>query len=291
MNIKSSTILVSLFLSLLSFPCWANNAGIYNDQDAQQCIDSGVGNQAKGRAEELLALNAKIRVSSIKNSHFIVDVRSSNELGIDAFRIEGAVNVTLSQLKAKTYLSKQKLLLVGSGFNDEQLVKEAQFLERRGFRDVKVLANGVRSAALLNQRVNLSHNHYSVSSQIALSTAAMSALQAEFLFVGVGNDISVLEDYSLDYQNTDITEAAGLAEFIQTKQAELKHKNKHAKLVLVSNGFSENKTLSKQAWLVESESIWLLQGGVDALTIAVNTIKKTAKPAERIAVSCGQYSL
>ena len=81
----------------------------------------------------------------------IVDTRTPNEFG--EFQIEGAINLSASGLRHKTYLRSSSVLLVGNGKGERVLYEACSRLRKDGFSKIRVLSGGMPSWLLSGQPI------------------------------------------------------------------------------------------------------------------------------------------
>jgi len=80
---------------------------------------------------------------SLPKTAMLVDVRSPGEF--NRSHIDGAMNLSPSEILTKDYLKSRQVILVGSGRDDHQLLKICAQLKQRGFNSVKVIRGGMLS--------------------------------------------------------------------------------------------------------------------------------------------------
>ncbi len=76
-----------------------------------------------------------------KSDTVVVDTRSTNEFA--SFQIEGSLNLTVSELRHKTFLRDKAIVLVGSGKAERVLYEACTDLKKNGFKQVRVLRGGL----------------------------------------------------------------------------------------------------------------------------------------------------
>lgn len=76
-----------------------------------------------------------------KRTPLMVDVRSNAEF--ERAHVDGALNVSVVQLKVKPYLRDRAVVLMGSGKAEEELYMACAELKQQGFAQVRVLRGGM----------------------------------------------------------------------------------------------------------------------------------------------------
>lgn len=80
-----------------------------------------------------------------------VDVRHAADY--EVFRIDGALNVSVSELRTKPFLQGKTIVLIGNGKAERELYVACAELKTQGFKQVKVLRGGMPSWLLHGQAV------------------------------------------------------------------------------------------------------------------------------------------
>jgi len=84
---------------------------------------------------------AELQSMRNRNVATLVDVRHASNF--EASHIEGAMNVSVAELRTKAFLRAKPLVLIGSGRAERELYSACTTLKGSGFREVKVLRGGV----------------------------------------------------------------------------------------------------------------------------------------------------
>jgi len=119
------------------------------DKSVAQCVvvnDDGSRRVSSRRPIVVPDLGCGVRAADVavalRNSGVtLVDTRSTTEF--NGFHIDGALNLSVSSLRTKTFLRGKKLILMGSGKADRDLYMACAELRASGFKDIQILQGGV----------------------------------------------------------------------------------------------------------------------------------------------------
>jgi len=106
---------------------------------------SAQGEPLHGEDTCLINIQDLTRMSNLEETT-LVDVRNASDYQI--YQITGSLNIKLYELKAKTFLKRKRLVLVGYGYDGERLLEACKILKSSGFQSVKVLENGISGWAI-----------------------------------------------------------------------------------------------------------------------------------------------
>ncbi len=81
----------------------------------------------------------------------LVDTRSATDFA--NFHIDGAMNISPSELRSKTFLSKKSVVLMGNGKAEREQYIDCKRLKSNGFKQVKVLHGGMPSWLISGQAI------------------------------------------------------------------------------------------------------------------------------------------
>jgi rhodanese-related sulfurtransferase len=81
----------------------------------------------------------------------LVDTRSATDF--TGFHIDGAMNISPSELRSKTFLIKKSVVLMGNGKAEREQYIDCKRLKSNGFKQVKVLHGGMPSWLASGQAV------------------------------------------------------------------------------------------------------------------------------------------
>lgn len=238
------------------------------------CVDDHAVEQRRvAVALDKARILGKFRSVGVAKRATVVDVSGQAEPIVNYSSLPMSLNV----VKTKKYLYREKIMLVGNGFNDEALMEKASELEFQGFRDVKVLANGRRSMWLRSKSaetdVKMTPSLYYVNAALALSGAASSTLDREYFFITIGNDIPKLHDYGVEYSMVSGQKYEEIVDDIKVLINDLLMKNEFSKLVFVLSSTDQEKYILANKEIANLENIWLVKGGISALNSAISTSK------------------
>lgn len=106
-----------------------------------------------------------------------------------------AINLPMSEIKTKAYLSSRTLLIYGSGRADPSLEETCVSLKGQGFRNAKIVAGGVLAWTKLTRDLLASQD---------FDIGALSELSAEELFAEVRSSDTVIVNLSRRFRSADI---------------------------------------------------------------------------------------
>jgi len=81
----------------------------------------------------------------------LIDMRKKDQF--EAFHINGALNMEMTQVATKAYLRKSPLVLLGEGKGDRELYLTCAQLKQDGFKEVRVLKGGITAWVAQGQPV------------------------------------------------------------------------------------------------------------------------------------------
>lgn len=267
-RIALTLILVEAFLLLTCAQAFAEET--QKSDELQYCVDEHAVNERKRiQIERLFQRIEKFRTDKIPSNSVIVDV---SEL-LNPIEGLATMSINLDMIRTKSYLRKEKLILIGDGFDDEELMKKAVELELSGFRDVKVLGKGRLAAALRkyktsNVDVKNLGNISRVDSVTALSRAVSSSVSGEYVFVLPKDSNPFLKNLEAAHILLDDDDPNQFLKGVVNVLTDSMKKNKYVKLVLaIDNPQLEKFVLANKAAFAPNQ-VWFLNGGYQELVRA-----------------------
>ncbi|MFQ3244721.1 MAG: hypothetical protein ACI9SP_001357 [Arenicella sp.] len=250
------------------------DSGLQQADQINYCVDDHAIEQRRLTLIEKKSRKlAKFRSSVIARNSIVIDVSESSEPIVS----RGSLAMSLNAVRTKAYLEGEELVLVGNGFNDEALMSMAYDLEFKGFRDVKMLANGRRSKVLsdTNEKsdATIVNRLHFVDAVSALSAAATSSLHNEYVFLLWGANVEQLTKYGIEYSLLSGEKPENILENLQQTIEDVLNKNRHTKLLLVFSNDNQKKYVLGDDKLQNVRSLWVLAGGVDSLLRAIRNTK------------------
>jgi len=176
--------------------CW-------RDDVAQVAKGSSVPAQERDPDLSCAIAPADLEALQARAEAMLIDVRPMTEH--QSFRINGALNMTVTELRTKSVLRTKPLILVGNGKAERELYVACADLKARGFTQVKVLRGGMPSwlakggavqgrapEVLQGMRLNSSElwGESQFDANLVLLTAEQRALQGRLPFAVVVADAS-----------------------------------------------------------------------------------------------------
>ena len=149
-----------------------------------------------------------------------IDTRSMSEY--DQFRIDGALRMSVSELRSKSYLRGKRIVLIGDGKAERELYVACAELKHRGFKQVRMLRGGMASWLVEQQPVV---GRAPAPDRIVRLNAAELWMESRFdrnVVLLADNQFTMLPDLpfsaALGHPSLEIIQAA-----IQQRRAQLKN--------------------------------------------------------------------
>lgn len=106
-------------------------------------VDSTTSSSIKDLKPDLSCAIDVTAQEGISKTAMLIDVRSQGEF--TRSHIDGAMNLSPSEVLTKDYLKTRQVVLIGSGRDDHRLLVTCAQLKQRGFGSVKVIRGGMLS--------------------------------------------------------------------------------------------------------------------------------------------------
>jgi rhodanese-related sulfurtransferase len=143
-------------------------------QATGKCVPDGNGVGGGGSADESVAPDLGCMTSATKvfdmmaeSGTIIADLRSASDFA--AFHIDGALSLTIAELRAKPYWRDKPVVLVGNGKAETELYRECGRLKKIGYHRLHVLHGGMPS--WLGQRLPMVGQAPAVTQLVRLSAS------------------------------------------------------------------------------------------------------------------------
>jgi hypothetical protein len=109
--------------------------------------------------------------------------------------MSGAINLPMSEIKTKTYLTNRTLLIYGTGRADPLLDELCSDLKGRGFRNTRIISGGVMALAKANAGLAVSAD---------VDMRSLGTLSALDLFAEVNSNDNMIISVSPSFSNKDV---------------------------------------------------------------------------------------
>lgn len=265
------------------------------EQQESQCIDhSATHNRLKyssiiGVPKGYIS-DRTLYTSSAKLTDILIDIREDwlDQKTIKS-RVSGALQVSLSQLKTKSYLKSESVVILDDGLSGYFLEKELKKLKSLGFKSVKILENGIIGLEKNSQYLIESNSLFKsriVDPQRLVGASLIQENRDNFLFVNLGKKSSVLgklgvSSIHLPYNKYEIF-------YVNLKQeisARLKN-NRNQNIVFVHDDPTVYRAIYKAEAAKNWPRLWFVENGSTAMQDLLIKVQLTALAKDRITYAC-----
>ena len=236
-------------------------------QEHTQCEDERfIAKRKEATLQKRVKQRPKYVTSHIPKRSVLVDVSEYKDALVDFHSLP----MQLNQIRSKSYLRLNKVVLVGTGFDDERLIEEAEALELNGFRDVKVLVDGRRS-----------------SPTKALTTLASSWFPNEYTLI-VWNEYSdLLTPLGIIPIKLDQPSYQQQLEGLLFEIDRIGQSNQYAKFLLATPDEKVYKRMIADSKLNGRNNIWFVAEGESGLIQAIVNTRIDPKRMRNHKFACG----
>ena len=271
---------------------------VYSDEtesvESTQCVDSSTTYKrmllSSVNKKRSIQVDDKFFVNKVSEGDVLIDTRvESIDQQQILLRAKSALMIPLNQIKTKSYLKEEKVVLMGHGWDDYQLGYELDNLKKRGFKFVRILKHGVLSIVdnyLIFPYIESKLPLHKVSADKILATALMENDLSSFLFMNLGQKHAVFEKYGLQSAHFPYNEYDGFYQSL--KQEVEQYIGSHEKLQVVithddptiySKFFDATKT-------IKNTNFWFINSGNKAVFALNKKIAASIIARNKVNVSC-----
>ena len=271
-------------------------SNVNEQSEPQQCIDNSTTykrfyNSIAGVPHDYQA-DKSMYVFKARATDTIVDVRQQRfDRPLINTRVNGALQIPLGQIKTKSYLKNESLLLVGDGLDGYFLEKTAKELLEKGFKKVKILEHGI--VGLLNDKRLISDGISEFSLKMASAERLIGAAIGDksvslpaFKFINLSKSHTIFADLGINNEDYPYESHQLFYSSLRTKVDEIVASNKSSKIVLVHDDEAIYRGIFLAHQSFKRPNVWFLEGGNKALTNLKDKIDRTSIARNKVVTKC-----
>ena len=231
-------------------------------------------------------------VLKARSTDTLIDVREQRfDRPLIKTRINGALRIPLNQIKTKSYLMEESLLLVGDGLDGYFLEKAVDELQQKGFKHVKILEHGI--VGFQNDERLLSDGMSAFSLKVASAERLIGAAIGDkdgsnpaFRFINLSQSHSIFSDLGVESEKYQFQPYQIFYKSLRSKVDDIIKSNSRAKVVIVHDDESIYRDIFLTHQSFKKPNVWFMQGGNGALTELQQKIHRTAVARNKVVISC-----
>jgi len=229
-------------------------------------------------------------VQEIASNDTVLDIREERfDRDPSRIFIDGAIKLPLYRVKSKTYLKKQRLVLVGDGLDDYFIENEIVNLKDVGFARVKILEYGVSAligTGKLRGDAASSLNLRSASAEKLVGGAMGGEQAANFLFINLGSANSSYSELGLKKKEILFSDDKRFYTQLYDEVISEIEENDSIRVVLIHDDPKVYNQIAQSRDMFDMLGLWFMEDGNQGLTELKEKISSTLAISKRVKTSC-----